>query len=94
MSYQDIDKEIAHLERVFGLISTNDRLPLSYWRNRLSMFPKTLLMPIQRARLARLKAALRSLEQSARAAGGRAAHAFDRHPAMPQAVTEKARRRG
>ena len=67
MSYQDIDKEIAHLELVFGKISTNDRIPLSYWRNRLSMLPKTSLMPIQRARLARLEAALRSLEQSAQA---------------------------
>ncbi|MFM0014476.1 hypothetical protein PQR46_15215 [Paraburkholderia sediminicola] len=66
MSYQDIDKEIAHLELVFGLISTNDRIPLSYWRNRLGRFPKASLMPTQRARLARLEAALRSLEQSAR----------------------------
>ncbi|MGF6993536.1 hypothetical protein [Paraburkholderia sp. GAS32] len=65
MSYHDIDKEIAHLELVFGKISTNDRIPLSYWRNRLGMFPKTLLMTTQRARLARLEAALRSLEQSA-----------------------------
>ncbi|CAE6838473.1 hypothetical protein [Paraburkholderia nemoris] len=65
MSYHDIDKEIAHLEFVFGKISTNDRIPLSYWANRLSSFPKTLLMPTQRARLARLDAALRSLEQSA-----------------------------
>ena len=66
MSYQDIDKEIAHLEHVFRLISATDRIPLSYWRNRLSMFPRTMLMPIQRARLARLEVALRSLEQSAR----------------------------
>ncbi|MGF6902241.1 hypothetical protein [Paraburkholderia sp. GAS348] len=65
MSYQDIDKEIAHLEHVFKLISANDRIPLSYWRNRLGTLPKTSLMPIQRARLARLDAALRSLEQSA-----------------------------
>ncbi|CAE6801357.1 hypothetical protein [Paraburkholderia haematera] len=65
MSYQDIDKEIAHLEHVFRLISANDRIPLSYWRNRLGMLPKTLLMPTQRARLARLEAALRKLEQSA-----------------------------
>ncbi|CAB3666637.1 hypothetical protein LMG24238_01868 [Paraburkholderia sediminicola] len=65
MSYHDIDKEIAHLEFVFGKISTNDRIPLSYWSNRLSRFPKTLLMPTQRARLARLEAALRSLEKSA-----------------------------
>ena len=65
MSYQDLDKEIAHLERIFGLISTNDRIPLSYWRNRLRLLPKALLMPTQRARLARLDVALRSLEQSA-----------------------------
>jgi hypothetical protein len=65
MSYQDIDKEIAHLERVFGLISINDRIPLSYWRNRLRLLPRTLLMPTQRTRLARLEAALRALEQSA-----------------------------
>lgn len=66
MSYQDIDKEIAHLEHVFRLISANDRIPLSYWSQRLSRFPKTVLMPIQRARLARLEVALRSLEQAAR----------------------------
>ncbi|MFL9910903.1 hypothetical protein [Paraburkholderia sp. RL17-337-BIB-A] len=65
MSYQDIDKEIAHLELVFGQISINDRIPLSYWRNRLHKLPNTSLMPTQRARLARLEAALRSLEQSA-----------------------------
>jgi hypothetical protein len=65
MSYQDIDKEIAHFELVFGKISTSDRIPLSYWRNRLAMLPKMLLMPIQRARLTRLDAALRLLEQAA-----------------------------
>lgn len=65
MSYQDIDKEIAHLELVFELISTNDRIPLSYWHNRLSKFPKPWLMPTQCERLARLEAALHALEQSA-----------------------------
>ncbi|MFM0503858.1 hypothetical protein [Paraburkholderia caffeinilytica] len=65
MSYYDIDKEIAHLEFVFGKISSNDRIPLSYWRNRLSMFPKASLMATQRVRLARLEAALRSLERAA-----------------------------
>ncbi|KFX66654.1 hypothetical protein [Paraburkholderia fungorum] len=64
MSFQHIDKEIAHLERVFGLISANDRIPLSYWRQRLLMLPRTSLMPAQRARLARLEAVLQSLEQS------------------------------
>ncbi|MFL9949748.1 hypothetical protein PQR68_27510 [Paraburkholderia agricolaris] len=66
MSFQHLDKEIAHLERVFGLISANDRIPLSYWRQRLLMLPRTALMPAQRARLARLEAVLRSLEQSVR----------------------------
>ena len=66
MSFQHLDKEIAHLERVFGLISANDRIPLSYWRQRLLMLPRTSLMPAQRARLARLEAVLRSLEQSVR----------------------------
>jgi len=65
MSHQDIDKEIAHLERVFGQISANDRIPLSYWRNRLKMLPRASLMPTQRARLERLAAALHSMEQAA-----------------------------
>jgi hypothetical protein len=65
MSYQDLDKEIAHLELVFGQISANDRIPLSYWRNRLHKLPAAALMPSQRARLARLEAALHTLEQSA-----------------------------
>lgn len=68
MSYQDFDKEIAHLELVFGVISANDRIPLSYWRNRLSTLPSASLMPTQRARLARLEATLRLLEQSLEAA--------------------------
>lgn len=66
MSFQQIDKEIAHLELVFGQISANDRIPLSYWRQRLLMLPGTSLMPAQRARLARLDTVLRALEQSVR----------------------------
>ncbi|MFM0339334.1 hypothetical protein [Paraburkholderia fungorum] len=64
MSYQNFDKEIAHLERVFGLISIYDRIPLSYWRNRLSVLSRSRLMPTQQARIARLEATLRSLEQA------------------------------
>ncbi|MFL9868126.1 hypothetical protein PQR67_28450 [Paraburkholderia fungorum] len=66
MSFQQIDKEIAHLELVFGQISANDRIPLSYWRQRLVSLPQTSLMPSQRARLARLDVVLRALEQSVR----------------------------
>lgn len=61
MSYQDIDKEIAHLEVVFGLISAHDRFPLSYWHRRLRALHRSSMMPSQRARVARLEATLRSL---------------------------------
>ncbi|HZZ12495.1 MAG TPA: hypothetical protein VFE79_17565 [Paraburkholderia sp.] len=71
MSHMDFDKEIAHLERVIGQIAISDRvvrmpqrIPLSYWRTRVSTLHGDALMPTQRARLARLEAALRSLEQS------------------------------
>ncbi|MGF6771557.1 hypothetical protein P3T18_004044 [Paraburkholderia sp. GAS199] len=68
MSHLDIDKELSHLERVFGQISANDRIPLSYWRNRLVMLPRDSLMPSQRARLARLDATLSALEHSSQKA--------------------------
>ncbi len=68
MSYQNFDKEIAHLERVFRLISIYDRIPLSYWRNRLEMLSRSRLMPTQQARIARLETTLRLLEQAEEAA--------------------------
>ena len=61
MSYQDIDREIAHLEVVFVLISTRDRFPLSYWYDRLRALYRSSLMPAQRVRVERLEATLRSL---------------------------------
>lgn len=61
MGYQDIDKEIAHLEVVFGLISTRDRFPLSYWHERLLALHRSSMMPAQRMRVARLEATLRAL---------------------------------
>lgn len=64
MSYQDIDKEIAHLERVFGMISARDRFPLSYWHRRLRALHQASMMPAQRQRVARLEATLRSLGES------------------------------
>lgn len=64
MSYQDYDKEIAHLERVFVLISTYNRIPLSYWRNRLNALSRSALMTTQRARVVRLEALLSLLEQA------------------------------
>jgi hypothetical protein len=64
MNYQELDKEIAHLERVFGMISTNDRIPLSYWHNRLRNLPRPRLIPTQRERIARLEETLRSLNEA------------------------------
>jgi hypothetical protein len=61
MGHQDLDREIAHLEVVFGLISTRDRFPLSYWHQRLRALPRESMLPSQRARVARLEATLRSL---------------------------------
>jgi hypothetical protein len=62
MSYQDIDKEIAHLEFVFGLISTRDGFPRSYWHQRLRTLYRSSMMPTQRVRVARLEATLRALD--------------------------------
>jgi hypothetical protein len=60
MSYQDIDKEIAHLQMVFALISPRDRFPLSYWHRRLHALTRSSMMPAQRARIVQLEAMLRS----------------------------------
>jgi|GEM_PF-3836795 len=61
MSYQDIDKEIAHLQVVFALISPRDRFPLSYWHRRLHALTRSSMMPAQRARVVKLEAMLRSV---------------------------------
>ncbi|WP_233835943.1 hypothetical protein [Paraburkholderia sp. ZP32-5] len=60
MSHQDIDKEIAHLQLVFALISPRDRFPLSYWHRRLHALTRSTMMPSQRARVVKLEAMLRS----------------------------------
>lgn len=64
MNHQEIDREIAHLERVFAVISGNDRIPLSYWQNRLHGLARPWLMPTQRERVARLAAMLRLLKEA------------------------------
>jgi hypothetical protein len=61
MGYQDIDREIAHLEVVFGMIPTRNRLPLSYWHQRLRALRDASMMPTQRARVERLEATLLAL---------------------------------
>jgi hypothetical protein len=64
MNYPNLDSEIAHLELVLGRISVNDRIPLSYWENRLRLLSGASLVPAQRARLARLEAVLGVLRDS------------------------------
>jgi hypothetical protein len=61
MSYQDIDKEIAHLEAVFNFLSPRDRFPLSYWHRRLHALNRSSMVPAQRQRVAHLEATLRSV---------------------------------
>jgi hypothetical protein len=61
MSYQDIDREIAHLEAVFRMLSPCDRFPLSYWQRRLHALSHASMVPAQRRRVALLEAKLRSL---------------------------------
>ncbi|CAH2781258.1 MAG: hypothetical protein CPDRYMAC_1609 [uncultured Paraburkholderia sp.] len=63
MSYQDLDRDIAHLELVLGLISTTDRIPLSYWHGKLQRLANSQLMPAQRTRVERLESQLRALEE-------------------------------
>jgi hypothetical protein len=64
MSYQNVDKEIAHLEHVFRVISGRDRFPLSYWQKRLHALRIASMMPTQRQRVVRLEATLRLLAES------------------------------
>lgn len=64
MSYHNVDKELAHLEQVFRVISARDRFPLSYWQKRLNALRLASMMPTQRQRVARLEATLRVLAES------------------------------
>jgi hypothetical protein len=57
-----LDVDIQHLECVIRLISRNDRLPLSYWRNRLNAVSAVAVTPSQVSRVKRLNDALRELE--------------------------------
>jgi hypothetical protein len=61
MGYQDIDREIAHLEVVFGLISKRESFPLAYWHQRLRALRDASMMPAQRVRVERLEATLRAV---------------------------------
>jgi hypothetical protein len=64
MSNCQLEKELAHLERVISGISDFDALPASYWRNRLQTATQAEgLTRSQGQHLRRLQAQLTSLER-------------------------------
>lgn len=67
MNHQQLEKDIEHLEHVISHISAEDRIPLSYWRNRIASVSGAALMPAQASRVKRLNAALLALEQRKKA---------------------------
>jgi hypothetical protein len=63
MNHHQLEKDIEHLEHVISRISALDRIPLSYWRNRIKSVAEGKLVPSQASRVKRLTEALRALEQ-------------------------------
>ncbi|MGA3246837.1 MAG: hypothetical protein ABSD12_01440 [Paraburkholderia sp.] len=62
MNHHQVEKDIEHLEHVIGRISASDRIPLSYWRNRLKSILGAAMVPSQASRVKRLNDALSALE--------------------------------
>jgi hypothetical protein len=62
MNHHQLEKDIEHLEHVIGRISATDRIPLSYWRNRLKSILGAAMVPSQASRVKRLNDALSALE--------------------------------
>ncbi|MEA3085492.1 MAG: hypothetical protein QOC89_3189 [Paraburkholderia sp.] len=62
MNHRQLEKDIEHLEHVISHISAEDRIPLSYWRNRIESVSGAVLVPAQASRVKRLNAALSALE--------------------------------
>jgi hypothetical protein len=62
MNHRQLEKDIEHLEHVISHISAEDRIPLSYWRNRIASVSGAGLVPAQASRVKRLNAALSALE--------------------------------
>ena len=67
MNHQQLEKDIQHLEHIISHISAEDRIPLSYWRNRLDSVSGAVRMPTQVNRIKRLNAALAALEERLKA---------------------------
>jgi hypothetical protein len=67
MNHHQLEKDIEHLEHVISHISAEDRIPLSYWRNRIDSVSGAALVPSQATRIKRLNAALSALERRQKA---------------------------
>jgi hypothetical protein len=67
MNHHQLEKDIEHLEHVISHISAEDRIPLSYWRNRINSVSGAALVPSQATRVKRLNAALSALERRQKA---------------------------
>ncbi|MCC8393854.1 hypothetical protein LJ656_14750 [Paraburkholderia sp. MMS20-SJTR3] len=63
MNHQQLERDIRHLEQVISHISAQDRIPLSYWRNRIELVSDAVIVPAQATRIKRLDAALCALEK-------------------------------
>ncbi len=62
MNHHQLEKDIEHLEHVIARLSAEDRIPLSYWRDRIDRVLSAPLVPSQANRVKRLNEALRALE--------------------------------
>jgi hypothetical protein len=67
MNHHQLEKDIVHLEHVISHISAEDRIPLSYWRNRIDSVSGAVRMPAQASRVKRLDAVLCELENRQKA---------------------------
>jgi hypothetical protein len=64
MNHRQIETDISHLEQVIGRISAEDRIPLSYWRNRVDSVASSAVVPAQLSRMQRINDRLEKLEAS------------------------------
>jgi len=64
MNHRQIERDILHLEQVIRRISADDRIPLSYWRNRIDLVASSALVPAQQSRMRRINDRLEQLEAS------------------------------
>lgn len=66
MNHHQIEKDIQHLEHIITRLSGSDRIPLSYWRNRIESVPVAELVPSQALRVKRIREAISALEARTR----------------------------